>query len=942
MEHGELIGRQRELAALCEWLDAALERRPRLVLCGGEPGIGKTRLASELAELARHRGVPTVWGSAPEGVVSAPFWLWQQVLGAGPTALLSGNSSPAEDPEGARFVQFEAVTERIRNEAEQEGMVVVLDDLPRADEPSLLLLRHLVQRLRQDRVMILATERTLASEATAAWQAVRADLVREPATERLLLSAFTVEETISCVAAITGRMMDRHAGRAVHRATNGNPFFVTELAWARATDAGDEEEVAVPGSVLEVVARRAERLSALTRRLLGTAAVLGEQFPLPVVASLLDQPVAACLPLLEEAEKAGFIEPTTVAGDWRFSHALVRDAIEARIPLSERIALHRDAATTIERTYAGQLDARLADLARHWAVIATTGEHQTAVHWAQLAAKEAMRLLGYEESARLYRLALDAGGAHLDRESRNQLLLDLAQAEWRSGRLEACRAACSEVVADARRTRRPDLLAQAALVLDPVGRLGWDLDIAMWSKEALAGLDDDDLALRARLLARLTEASIYLDEDEAADETSALALRLADKSEDVTAVVAALRARQLALSGPENVAERTMLADRMIGAGVLLRQPSVEMWGRLWRIDAHWERGELRDITSALPRLEWCVEHVGGPMARWHLLVARAALAQSVGRYDEAIAGGVEAFESVRVMRHPTAFGAFASLLCPIGHHIGHDRASEAVLPGAWSGPPVDPGEIRSAIFSHIGPALVLSETGRLEEALSAYRGAGPADQWRPPPYFRVLSWAVGSLLAVTLDLHDDVVFFYERLGAERGGHCVAGAGNASYFGPVELHLGRAAAYLEQWDTAEANLRAAAAGCRAIGAVGFAVESECELAQVLVRLGERQGALALALRVEAEATRLGMAPWASRAAAVSRALEPSGSLAGALSEREREVAELVAQGKTNRSIAAALFVSERTAQTHVQHILTKLGFSNRSQIASWVASQRSE
>lgn len=942
MGHGELIGRQRELAALSEWLDAALERRPRVVLCGGQPGIGKTRLASELTELARHRGVPAVWGSAPEGVAPAPFWLWQQVLGVRPTALLAGNSSPADDPEGARFVQFEAVAEWIRNEAEQEGMVVVLDDLPRADEPSLLLLRHLVQRLRRDRVMIFATERTLASEATAAWQAVRPELVREAVTQRLLPSAFTVEETIRCVAAITGRMIDPHAGRTIHRKTNGNPLFVTELAWAHAADAGEDQEVDVPASLLEVVDRRVERLSAMTRRLLATAAVLGEQFPLPVVASLLDQPVTVCLPLLEEAGKAGFIEPTTVAGDWRFSHALVRDAIEARIPLAERMTLHRDAATTIERTYAGQLDARAADLARHWAVVATTGEHHQAVHWAQLAAKEAMGLLAYEESARLYRLALDAGGARLDRDSRDQLLLDLAQAEWRSGRLEACRAACDEVVADARRTMRPDLLAQAALVLEPVGRLAWDLDIAMWSKEALAGLDDDDPGLRARLLARLTEASIYLGEDEAADETSALALRLADSSEDVTAVVAALRARQLALSGPEHVEERTLVADRMIGAGVLLRQPSVEMWGRLWRIDAHWERGELRDITSALARLEWCVEHVGGPMARWHLLVARAALAQSVGRYDEAIAGGVEAFESVRMMRHPTAFGAFASLLCPIGHHIGHDRASEAVLPGAWSGPPVDPGEVRSAIFSHIGRALVLSETGRLDEALSAYGGAGPADQWRPPPYFRVLSWAVGSLVAVALDLHEDVAFFYERLAAERGRHCVGGAGNASYFGPVELHLGRAAAYLERWDAAEADLRTAAAHCRAIGAVGFGVESECELAQVLVRHGDRQGALALALRVEAEATRLGMAPWASRAAAVARALQPSGSLAGALSRREWEVAELVGQGKTNRSIAAALFVSERTAQTHVQHILTKLGFANRSQIASWVASQRSE
>lgn len=940
MGHGELIGREQEVVALSGWLDEALERRPRLVLCGGEPGIGKTRLASELAEMARGRGVSAVWGRAPEGVAPAPFWLWQQVLASDPATLASAGLSPADDPEAARFVLFDSVSKRIREAAEPDGLVVILDDVQRADEPSLLLLRHLVRDLHNDRLMIVATERTVPSEATQAWQAMLPDLLREPATERLQLRGLTVRDTIRCVVSVTGRTIDDRSGRALHRVTKGNPFFVTELAWARTMTDDDDAEIAIPGSVLEVVARRVEGLSVGAGRLLATAAVLGEQFSLPVAASLVDRPVTACLPFLEEAAQAGLVEPATVRGDWRFSHALVRDALEARIALADRVCLHRSAAEAIERTYAGQLDARLADLARHWSVVAATGERDNAVRWARLAAEEAMRALAYEESARLYRLALQAGGPGLSDESRGLLLLQLAHAEWRSGRLEACRKTCKEVVTIARRTVQPALLAEAALALEPIGALAWDLDLVMWCKEALAGVDGDDLALRARILARLTEASVYAGEDEASDDTSELALRLADKSDDVTAVVAALRARQLARSGPEHVEERTVLADRMIDAGLLLRRPSIEMWGRLWRIDAYWERGEFPAIASALARLEWCVDHVGGPMARWHLLAARAGLAQAAGRFEEALMIGVEAFESVRGMRHPTAFGAFASLLCPIGHHIGHDRASESVLPGAWSGPPVDPGEVRGAIFSHVGRALVLSENGRLDEALAAYRGAGPAGRWRPPPYFRVLSWAVGSTVAVQLDLRDDVELFYERLVEERGRHAVAGAGNVSYFGPVELHLGRAGAYLGRWDAAEADLLAAADRCRAIGAAGFAVEAECELAQVLARRGDAGGARALAASAGARAARLAMAPWVRRAAAVSAAVgDPA---AGPLSPREREVAELVAQGMTNRSIAEALFVSVRTAQTHVQHILTKLGFSNRSQIASWVASQRTK
>ena len=475
-KHEGLVGRERELGALSRALEAACRGRPRLVLCRGEPGIGKTRLASELTDLAVAKGVSNAWGRAPEGVAAAPFWLWRQVVREDP-ALLAPATTTTDDPEAARLVLFDAVRERLRHEAEPHGLLLVLDDVQRADESSLLLLRHVVRELRNERLMILATERTLASEATPGWQAVRPDLVQAPVTEQVQLSGLSLEDTIRCAAAVTGYAIDASAGRALHRATKGNPFFVNELARARAI--GDW---AVPGSVLEVVGRRVANLPPAAERLLAAAAVLGEQFPLPVAASLIDRPVAACLPLLEKAASAGLVETASVAGDWRFSHALVRDAVEARIPLADRVELHRAAAESMERTYAGQLDTRLADLARHWSVVASTGERDNAVRWARLAAEEATRLLAYEESARLYRLALDCAGSELDLEPRCRLLLELGQAEWRSGHLEAAQATCQEIVELAERAGCPDLLAEAALSLEPIGALAWDLDLVLWAR----------------------------------------------------------------------------------------------------------------------------------------------------------------------------------------------------------------------------------------------------------------------------------------------------------------------------------------------------------------------------------------------------------------------------------------------------------------------------
>jgi DNA-binding CsgD family transcriptional regulator len=175
-----------------------------------------------------------------------------------------------------------------------------------------------------------------------------------------------------------------------------------------------------------------------------------------------------------------------------------------------------------------------------------------------------------------------------------------------------------------------------------------------------------------------------------------------------------------------------------------------------------------------------------------------------------------------------------------------------------------------------------------------------------------------------------------------RGRHVASGAGAGSYLGPVELHLGKAAAALGSLEEAIADLAAAVSISTTIGARGFAVEASVELAAALARRGagaDTDRARALLTGAAPDAQRLGMAPFSQRIEGL-RARLPAGP--PPLSPREREVARLVGQGLTNRQIAAALFVSERTAQNHVQHILTKLGFANRSQIAVWSSASPAE
>jgi DNA-binding NarL/FixJ family response regulator len=197
--------------------------------------------------------------------------------------------------------------------------------------------------------------------------------------------------------------------------------------------------------------------------------------------------------------------------------------------------------------------------------------------------------------------------------------------------------------------------------------------------------------------------------------------------------------------------------------------------------------------------------------------------------------------------------------------------------------------------------------------------------------------WAHGLPVAIGLGRTDHIEYLAAQFEPFRGQHVANGAGVGVYMGPVELQLGKAATALGRLDAAVDDLRTAVESCAANGARGYGVETATELTAALLRRdepGDRAEALRLLDAASPEAERLEMAPFIRRIAALR--VEPATTDSESpLSRREQEVAQLVARGLTNRQIAEELFVSERTAENHVQHILAKLGLSNRTQIATW-------
>ncbi len=959
MVRTEFVGRDHELAVLARCLEEARVGQARLVLCQGEPGVGKTRLAEELLTLAAPKGVTGVWGVAVDWAGVPPYWPWRQVFRAladmvdlttiadnhGLTSDLAGLAPELfaapegrSDPSASydRFRQFDAVAALLRQVTRRLPLVIVFDDAHAADGPSLLVLHHVARSLRNEPFLLVVNHRDTEHRTGA----LLAELRREPITRQIHLRGLGPPAVRRQLASLVGHDVGDAEAARVHAHTGGNPFLVAEAGRMLAEGRATSGAVPVSADVREAIAARLLRLSPEAAQLLQAASVVGREFPVAVVAAMVDLPVLRCLGALDEAVAAGLVEFVPTPGTHRFAHALVRDAIEAALGTPERVRLHRLAAEAVEDLYGERLGPRLFDLARHWAVAAVAGERARATAWIQRAGREAMQSHAYEEAARLLRLALDVATGEIDELTRCRILLALGKALHLSSDFRGGLDASLEAAALARGLGRPDLVAEAALVMEPTFDFEINVALGQLCEKALTVLGSEHAALRTRVAARLAEVCHYLGDVEPARPASQEVLVLAEQCRDPAAVVAALHARQLVCSGPDGLDERACLAERMLAIADGAASCEPRMWGHLWRVDVAFQRGDLAGAARELDAAATCAHQVGGRLARWQVLRTQAVLAQAQARFDDARRLGAEALMTLAPTGNPLGAMMWAALLTAVAHHTGHD--AESLAANGLDGPSSDDeGPPAPGVIQTLGIAFVLAEAGRLPEAAACYRSLGPAAHWRPTAHAALCAYASGISVAVALDASDDVATLQQRLKGYRGHHVVSGAGQVVYLGPVELWLGVAAAHLDLLDEAVADLEHAVKACALNGAAGFHVEAQLELAAVLARRGrpgDRSRARSVASETVRQATLLGMATMAAKASQLVGQLGARPTVP--LTPREREVAELVAQGLTNREIAARLYLSERTAQNHVQHILTKLDLANRSQIALWVMGQK--
>jgi class 3 adenylate cyclase/tetratricopeptide (TPR) repeat protein len=899
------VGRDGELERLRHlWKETAAGER-RVALLAGEPGIGKTRLAAQLAGQVHQSGGLVLAGRCDEdlGVPFQPFVeaLRHYVANAAEHRLgrhagdltrllpdlpqfVAGMAEPLRsDPETERYRLFDAVADWLVHVSSERPVLLVLDDLHWAAKPTLLLLRHVV-RSAGLRLMVVATYRDSDIGRGHPMSDFLADLRREGGIDRLSLMGLDRPGVTAFIEAVAGHSLEEEEEQAlpgvVWQETEGNPFVVSEvLRHLVETNAVEQragrwvltsaiDELGIPEGVRDVVGRRLSRLPDSTNRVLSVASVVGLEFEPAVVEQAGDVTDEELLGALDEAAAARLLAEIPSAR-YRFAHALVRATLYDELSGPRRVALHRRVAEAIEALHVEDLDDYLPALAHHWARASVpVAESARAVDYAARAGDRAMAQLANDEAAVYYRQALELLGSARrpgDDSRRAELLISLGEAQRRAG--DAAHRETLLEAADLAKSRGDvDALARAALanhrgvLWSAVGVV--DAGRVAVLETALDAIGGDDSTVRARLLANLALEFIWGGERERRVRLSDEALVIARRLDDPATLAHVLVNRFYAVAAPATLTERIAEATELLALSEGLGDPVITARASSVRFRAAMEAGDVALAESSVETCGRLAAELNQPALRWVAVMHRAGRTLQAGQIDEAERLVLEAVELGRVAGQQDIIVLFPWQRCVLGLERGriNDAVDELIelrpqLPG-----------VAAALTSLL--ALAWSELDRTAEAAAAFEElavSGFAD-------LRMDStWLAGvtNAAAVCAYLGDTgrAPLLSKLLGPYADQMPVVALGMTS--GSVSYYLGLLAATLDRHDEADTRFRTAAETHTRIGAPIWLARTQLEWARLLLRRaapGDRDQARLLLGQALDTAHRLDLATVARRAA----------------------------------------------------------------------------
>src|SRR5689334_6257189 len=812
------------------------------------------------AGFAESRGVRVGWGWGWPGEGAPGYWPWVQVmrmLGLDIPWPAQDSGQPVRDaPDSERFRLFDEVTSLLLAESRIQPLLLLLDDLQWADQPSQLLLDFLARRLPAGAVAVVGSYRDTEPASGPALAALAAR------TTVLPLTGLGPDAVGDLVAEAVGEQRAAEVAAGVHRRTGGNPFFVQQVSWLLRS--GQE---GIPPGVHEAMELRFAGLPGAAAAALRTAAVIGQRFSADLVAlvsgppsgSPSGPPSGTVAEALAAAVRARVVSRDGT-GTYRFAHDLFREYAYDQLSAAERAGLHRRIGQALEASRAAGGEVALAELARHF-VLADPVSAQ-AWEYSVAAAREAAARLAYEEAVRHWEHAAAAADARA--ADRTGALLELADARRRAGQGQAAGQAYLRAAELARNAQDPAALARAALGLHAIGTRTWwppDQVVALLCEALDAfGSKSGTEPLRLHVMASLSRALAWHGLDLPRARTlAAEAVSAARAGGDPTTLAACLLAQHHAVWAPGTAPERLRIAADVVKVAERAADDEILLEARLL---AATDRLELADpaFRAELDEFLRLAATSRQPRFRYAALVRRAALALLAGRLEEAsqligqaeILGEECSEPGVRDVRYDQGWDLLTAQ--------GRLGELAGTLPEMFPDP--------ESVQARGSRAQVLIAAGARDEAaevVAPLLDRGP--EVMPANHQRLIGLAYAAEVTAALGIVPaaERIYLAPEPFADRA--VVSGA-TVTFKGAVAHHLGVLAAVLGRTAAAASHLEQAVATHDRLGAVTWSLRSQYELARLrLDQPGRREVAVSALAEVARKARTLGLAQLARDAEA---------------------------------------------------------------------------
>jgi DNA-binding CsgD family transcriptional regulator/tetratricopeptide (TPR) repeat protein len=964
---GLFIGRQREMAELRAALDSAKAGLGQLVMLAGEPGIGKTRTAQELASYAVSSGFRVLWGWCYERDGAPPYWPLAQLVRTyventsaehlqsqmGPGAadiaevipmvrekLPDLEQSSVLDPDQARFRLFESITTFFKNAAQAQPLMLVLDDLHWADKPSLLLLEFLAKQMADSRMLVLGTYRDSEATRDPPLSDTLAQLYRIPISHSTVLGGLESGAVGQFLQAARGTEASQELVDAVYARTEGNPFFISEvirLLDEEGDTSGAPDTLPIPQGILEVIGQRLGRLSEDCNRVLITAAVIGRQFDFKLLAGLTEDTTDfQLIELLEEALEARVLQEVSGLNEvYEFSHALVQATLLERLSSARKVRLHASVGKELERQLGDNPGSRAGELAHHFAEASSHLGTGKLIEYSLLAGEQALGIYAHEQALEHFRQGLAAKeGQPMDSDTA-ALMFGLGRAggatlqiyEMQEGSINHLETAFNYYadIGD---------VAMAVAVAASVPRLS--VGERAGPKPLLARaleLVSAESHEAGRLLSQYGLV-LGLQEGKYEDAMDALnhALEIASREGDVGLEIRTLAFASQVEMFHTNWEEGLEFSLRAIELGGEADHPRSEISARYSAASAYWKNGNLAETRMHaaaglllaeksrdsfwLPAAAWFNDHVAFAEGDWTAAREYSDRGLAVADHDPRLLSSRTQLEYV--------LGEFDQA------EVYLNRLIETVerLP-------------KSPTFFHAATAMVIpigagitgddSKFEIAEKAAEAVLESGAAN-----PVFQICARIGMGLIAVSRGDAPEARRQHEALES------LVYSGYLITYTCVDHILGLLANTMGEWEQAAGYFESALEFCRRVGMMPELAWSSHDYAEALLQRrgpGDIERAKSLLCESTVICTELGIKGLSVRLAALQELadLTPVRAPAypDALTQREVDVIRLISAGRTDREIADQLIISIRTVTTHVGNILHKTGAANRAEAAAY-------